>query len=620
MALPLENDPINELEENLECTVCLEPLKDPRTLPCFHSFCKDCLEDVVKTCRDKAPRDRPVREFPCPNCREMFTLDPDKNVADMRRNHFICNMVKATAVLNRDRKFGVPCSHNCTQSYSVARCVTCEKFLCQECLTAHNSYRGHTGHSVLTMEELSKPENRKKIKDKMYCNEHPGEILKVYCETCDQLICKDCMDFEHMKPDHSCSLINKVVNKYKELLDSSNKKMDDVLTENNLFLKTLEDTSEGLARDVEFCKSKITQRKEFIAKKIGEMLDQKVESLLNEVDEIYNHEQAKLDKQTTGVKQYAENVQRSVHLSKKLVEEGTEEEILSSQKMMLDSANNLLTKRNEHREAPVTCVENFYYTYCTREEEPLTENITGKLVESLGEVIKNPGADGGTTTTACSEKNEDTRRQRIVEKFCHPLSNNVMVCVHQGDITKETVDAIVNPTNEQMNQRCMGVPGALLSVGGTEIQQECNDIRKKRKNKNLNTGDVVVTTAGNLPCKFIVHVMSPRWNRHSTSQKETAKKAFFKAVLSSLINACQKGATSIAMPSLSSGRFGFPADVCAEIMFSAAIEFAEKAKGTNCLKDIRFVDILSQRSHVFVQEMKRRFGEISAQRERVEES
>ena len=165
MADALKTDPINELEENLECTVCLEPLKDPRTLSCFHSFCKDCLEDVVKTWRDKElRRGRPVREIPCPYCREMFTLDPDKHVADMRRNLFICKMVNATAVL--DRGTGVSCSHDCSQSFSVARCVTCEKFLFSQCLTDHNKYRANIGHSVLTMEELSKPENRKKSRIK----------------------------------------------------------------------------------------------------------------------------------------------------------------------------------------------------------------------------------------------------------------------------------------------------------------------------------------------------------------------------------------------------------------------------------------------------------------------
>ena len=282
MACSFDTDPINQLEENLQCTVCLERLNDPRTLPCCHSFCKVCLEGFVKTCRDKAPR--PIRELPCPNCRTTFVIEPDKQVADMPRNHFICNMVQATAVL--DRGIGVPCSHNCSQSYSVARCVTCEKFLCRECLTIHNSYRGHNGHSVLTMEELSKPENQKKIKDKMYCNEHSGKKLKVYCETCDQLICKDCMDFKHIKPSHLCFLVKDVANNYKELLDSNNKAMEDALTEGDASLQRLTLATEQLYREAHNIKSQITQKNDAVLKMVAKVLNQKTKSLLNKVDHI----------------------------------------------------------------------------------------------------------------------------------------------------------------------------------------------------------------------------------------------------------------------------------------------------------------------------------------------
>ncbi|XP_028398975.1 uncharacterized protein LOC114522484 [Dendronephthya gigantea] len=381
MAGALETDPINQLHENLQCTVCLEPLKDPKTLPCFHSFCKDCLEDVVKTCRDKAPRGRPARDIPCPYCREIFTLDPDKNVADMRRNHFICNIVKATAVLNRDRGTGVPCSHNCSQSYSVARCVTCEKFLCRECLTDHNKYRGNASHSVLTMEELSKPENRKKIKDKIYCNEHPGEILKVYCETCDQLICKDCMDFKHAKENHSCFLVNDVVSNYKKLLTLNNKAMDGVLNEGNAIVQQLTNTAEILDRDSKLTKTKIVNRKESIVNKVVEMLNKHTETLLKEVDQLHKEKREVLDGQTKKTKQYVENVQRSVQLSKKLVEEGTEEEIISSQKMMLKSADNLLKKRQEYFEH--VTVEKLKYTLSTK-DEPSDEEISRMLARCLG--------------------------------------------------------------------------------------------------------------------------------------------------------------------------------------------------------------------------------------------
>ena len=382
MARALETDPINQLEENLECTVCLEVLTEPRTLPCCHSFCKDCLEQIVQTCRDQAPRDRPIREFPCPYCRATFPLDPDKHVADMPRNHFICNMVKAIAVL--DRGIGVPCSHNCSQSYSVARCVSCEKFLCRECLTVHNSYRGHNGHSVLAMEELSKPENRKKINDKIFCNEHSGMILKVYCETCDKLICRDCMDFKHVKQGHLCVLVKDVANNYKELLASNNKAMEDALTEGNAFLQRLTLTTQQLDRDAENAKINIAQRKEFVAKKVIEMLDQKAESLCNKVDEIHKGKRVNLERQADETKLYVENIKTSLQLSKKLVDQGTEQEIISSQKMMLDNANNLLKKREEHFKAPIPDAK-LNYTSSTA-KEPINDKILTGLTNCLGEV------------------------------------------------------------------------------------------------------------------------------------------------------------------------------------------------------------------------------------------
>ena len=387
MAYAVKADPICQLEEDLECTVCLEVLKDPRTLPCCHSFCKDCLEGVVQTCRDTARHGQPIREIPCPNCRATFPLDPDKHVADMPRNHFICNLVKVAAVL--DRGIGVPCSHKCDQSYSVAHCVTCEKFLCRECLTGHDNYRGHNGHSVLTMEELSKPEHRKKIKDKMFCNEHSGKKLKVYCETCNELICKDCMDFKHIKQGHSCSLVKDVANNYKELLASSNKAMEVALTQGNAFVRRLSITSKQLDRDAEDAKVKIAHRKESMAKKFLEMLDKKAECLSQKVDEIHKAKRANLDRQTEETKQFVENIKTSVQLSKKLVDQGTEEEIISSQKMMLDNANNLLAKREEYFKASIPAAKFRYTPYTGRiDEEPINEKILRGMTDTLGEVVE----------------------------------------------------------------------------------------------------------------------------------------------------------------------------------------------------------------------------------------
>ncbi|CAB4038672.1 tripartite motif-containing 45-like, partial [Paramuricea clavata] len=246
------------------------------------------------------------------------------------------------------------------------------------------------------MEELSKPENRKKINDKMYCNEHSGMILKVYCKTCDQLICRDCMDFKHVKQGHSCVLVKDVANNYKELLASNNRAMEDVLTEGNALLQRLMLTTEQLDRDAENIKSQIVQKNDIVLKTVAGMMEQKTKMLLNKVDEIRKAGRAKLDRKAEETKLYIENVKGSVQLSKTLVDQGTEEEIISSQKMMLDNANNLLTNREEYFKAPIP-VNKLSYTVCGR-KEPIHKEILRELANSLGEVNDDNYAGTGTGT------------------------------------------------------------------------------------------------------------------------------------------------------------------------------------------------------------------------------
>jgi hypothetical protein len=70
------------------------------------------------------------------------------------------------------------------------------------------------------MEELSKPENQSKIKGKSNCKQHPSKKLKLYCETCEELICTYCMAFEHMRPDHICSPLEEIAESKREDLKS----------------------------------------------------------------------------------------------------------------------------------------------------------------------------------------------------------------------------------------------------------------------------------------------------------------------------------------------------------------------------------------------------------------
>ena len=195
----------------------------------------------------------------------------------------------------------------------------------------------------------------------------------------------------------------------------------------------------------------------------------------------------------------------------------------------------------------------------------------------------------------------------FIEKLSCVLFQDVKVFVYQGDITKETADVIVNPANEELKHSA-GAAAAIVKAGGKSIQDESNEIMKKRWYYSLKPGEVVATKAGNLPCSFIVHAVGPRWANYRNYEKDTAKKVLLNAVLNCLTVACQNSAASISIPAISSGIFGVPVPICAEILFSAATSFAKNAPKSNPLKDIRFVNIDKHTSQVFAQEMEKRFG------------
>ena len=374
-----------------QCSACLKLLRDPRTLPCWHSFCKVCLEDIVKSYPVKTPDGRPIREFPCPNCRQTFTMKSQKQVPDVRQNPFIRNLVEEVAILSHTTD--VTCSHKCTEGPSVAGCLTCKKFLCKECLAVHNKYRGHINHSVLTMKELTKPENRKKLREKIFCREHEGEMLIAYCQTCDKLVCKECMDIQNTKLcSHFLFLVQNVTGACKEKLVEKSQAMDNALREGGAHLKKLLAANKQLDSDVANATREIIQRKESVIAELTKMLEQKAEVLLLEAELIYRGEKLKLERPTAEAKEYVENLNRSVQLSRKLIDNGTDEEIVSSQKMMLVYADSLLKNPPANLKEPVQVAK---LSYTPSASEPsISEEMKTVLGKCFGEV-------DGTDTNYC---------------------------------------------------------------------------------------------------------------------------------------------------------------------------------------------------------------------------
>lgn len=128
----------------------------------------------------------------------------------------------------------------------------------------------------------------------------------------------------------------------------------------------------------------------------------------------------------------------------------------------------------------------------------------------------------------------------------------------KGDITKIQVDAIVNAANNGL-QGGGGVDGAIHRAGGPEIMKECDLIRKK--SGGCPTGEAVITSAGNLPAKYVIHTVGPVWEGGRKSEPELLRKAY----TNSLRLAVEKNLESIAFPNISTGVYRFPKKMAAEI-------------------------------------------------------
>ncbi|AUG57611.1 O-acetyl-ADP-ribose deacetylase [Acetivibrio saccincola] len=141
--------------------------------------------------------------------------------------------------------------------------------------------------------------------------------------------------------------------------------------------------------------------------------------------------------------------------------------------------------------------------------------------------------------------------------------------VIKGDITKIETDAIVNAANNSLLGGG-GVDGAIHRAGGKEILEECIKIREKQG--GCRTGEAVITTAGKLKAKYVIHTVGPVWKGGENNEKELLRKCYY----NSLKLAVENNVKRIAFPNISTGVYRFPKDLAAEIAINEVVNFLQK--------------------------------------------
>ena len=268
------------LMEYLQCTLCMEDMQRSCILQCHHSFCVDCLQKYIAQATDP-------QKIICPICRKVTTL-PDGDLTNLPPNFFMDNLkelitnetdgdedeMKVTASADREV---VECSLEDCQGEAVMYCTVDEEYLCQTCTDEHANHRFTKKHQTITAAE-AKSKVTSSTKSHHPCGRHPNQVLNMYCKTCDEIICHECFDTDHI--DHHITSLRPFVKPCEERLDTLLKRIDELLKCVDLARQTSQQQVDKAQHHIVSLKTQVSST----FKQIREKLAQQEERLMSDIE------------------------------------------------------------------------------------------------------------------------------------------------------------------------------------------------------------------------------------------------------------------------------------------------------------------------------------------------
>ena len=237
---------LQKIQEQVTCGVCLEPYKQPRLLKCFHVYCEGCLQRLVR-------RGGEGQSLSCPQCRQDTPL-PVSGVSGLQGAFYIHYLFDIQDALKKVSSSEQTMCNKCKKYEAVGFCRTCG-FACQRCKEIHQEWDEYKTHELIDLDTLTGDVTTlvPPLKKTLFCATHPSKKAKLYCETCDELICRDCIVRVHR--DHQYDLVPESFAKQEKVIVDS--------------LKPVEEQIATLERAVEFvdtrCAAVVEQKTAVVA-------------------------------------------------------------------------------------------------------------------------------------------------------------------------------------------------------------------------------------------------------------------------------------------------------------------------------------------------------------------
>ena len=336
-----------KLEEQLTCPVCLDHYTNPKTLPCLHSFCQDCLEGL--------PLDKKNETYylSCPTCRHCTEL-PEEGAGAFPVAFTLNNLKEIYGLMKKVADPQQVTCDNCTTANATGYCKDCNKFFCTECDGVHKKWGPTSNHQLTSLDEVTASISSTsqllapaKQEATLTCSV-PGhdDSLRYYCDTCDESVCRDCIMLDHK--DHKYNLIANSFTKHREALEKS--------------LNPVKGKIEGLKKVL----SALAEREGEIRER-GEGVLEEIHEMVEEMMNVLHQSERKLTEQAKRVtddklKVLSEQM-KSAEMSLSILEDvedyveqslktGSPQQVLRSKKQMMERMSEVTAQINVEKLHP----------------------------------------------------------------------------------------------------------------------------------------------------------------------------------------------------------------------------------------------------------------------------
>ncbi|NXX35716.1 TRI45 protein, partial [Nicator chloris] len=285
------------------CPQCARPCASPRLLPCLHSLCEPCLRRLGPLAGPPGAA-RPVL---CPVCDAELSL-PAGGVGQLPPD-----------CLAGSRAGAAPGCDLCADGAAAGRCLTCGVRLCRFCCRAHRRQKKTASHAVT---ELENTKDCSQAGKPLPCSSHPTEELQLFCEQCDQPVCRDCVLGSHRQ--HPCDFTGNVIHRHgdalRELLKSSQQHMDtleDVLSQVDEMGSAVRSRAEAVATEI--C---------LFARGYVKAVEEHRDRLLKQLEDLKVQKENLLHLQKAQLQQLLLDMRTGVEFTEHLLMSGSDVEIL----------------------------------------------------------------------------------------------------------------------------------------------------------------------------------------------------------------------------------------------------------------------------------------------------